>query len=73
MQLKPDVDLARLLSAVQHCRKDVIFHTSAGDNFNLKSTLSQFVLAAALDQIRTMENTVEFSEEDAALLLPFLE
>lgn len=43
-QLKSDVDLKELFASVRNCNSDVYFKTKEGDNLNLKSELSHYVL-----------------------------
>lgn len=47
MKLRADVDLVRFLGSVKDCRQDVFFCSGAGDQLNLKSILSQYMLSAA--------------------------
>ncbi|HAL73784.1 MAG TPA: hypothetical protein DCM45_01675 [Clostridiales bacterium] len=46
MKLKADVDLVRFLGSVQECRQDVFFCSNLGDQLNLKSILSQYMMSA---------------------------
>lgn len=48
MTLKPNIDYAAFLKAVEQCSGDIFFHTQEGDSLNLKSMLSQFVFTAFL-------------------------
>lgn len=43
-RLKPDIDLEQLFDCVYTCSSDVYFQTQDGDNLNLKSQLSHYVL-----------------------------
>lgn len=43
-QLKEDIDLKDLFNGVRKCNSDVFFKTKEGDNLNLKSELSHYVL-----------------------------
>lgn len=43
-QLNADVDLNDLFACVRKCDSDVYFKTKEGDNLNLKSELSHYVL-----------------------------
>lgn len=43
-QLKSEVDLKDLFACVRKCNSDVYFKTKDGDNLNLKSELSHYVI-----------------------------
>lgn len=43
-QLKPEVDLMAFFQEVKKCHGDVHFTTEDGDNLNLKSQLSHYVI-----------------------------
>lgn len=43
-QLKTNIDLKELFNCVRKCNSDVFFQTQDGDNLNLKSELSHYVL-----------------------------
>lgn len=43
MKLKPDIDYAAFIRAVDLCEKDVTFETPEGDVLNLKSALSKYI------------------------------
>lgn len=43
-QLKPGIDLNAFFKQVQKCHGDVHFATPDGDNLNLKSQLSHYVI-----------------------------
>ena len=43
-QLKSEIDLMELFNCVRKCNTDVYFRTQDGDNLNLKSELSHYVL-----------------------------
>lgn len=74
MQLKPDLYLPDFFRAVHTCQGNVSFRTPEGDCLNLKSTLSQFVFAAALaGQINELNGTLHCSAEDELILKPFLQ
>ena len=45
MQLKENINLMDFLNYIDNCKGDVFFQTSDGDNLNLKSRLSRYVLA----------------------------
>lgn len=45
MQLRDDVDLLAFLNQIDKCKQDVYFKSTDGDNLNLKSQLSRYVMA----------------------------
>ncbi|MBQ7371752.1 MAG: hypothetical protein IJW67_07720 [Blautia sp.] len=47
MKLKKNVNLMEFVQAVKTCGHDVFFETVEGDRLNLKSTLSEYIFAAA--------------------------
>lgn len=73
MKLKSHVNYAAFFRAVQTCRGEVLLVTPEGDQLNLKSTLSQFVFAAAirgnLDLAAAVIKTED--DDDASLLSPY--
>ncbi len=48
MKLNENIDYSEFFRTVQTCTGEVLLITSEGDQLNLKSTLSQFVFAAAV-------------------------
>jgi len=48
MKLTENIDYSEFFRAVQACSGEVLLVTPEGDQLNLKSTLSQFVFAAAV-------------------------
>lgn len=46
MKLRQDINLLEFLNAVQKCRQDIFFNSDEGDQLNLKSVLSQYMLTA---------------------------
>ena len=48
MKLKENIDYSEFFRTVQTCTGEVLLVTPEGDQLNLKSTLSQFVFAAAI-------------------------
>lgn len=74
MVLKSGIRLPDFFQAVHSCHGEVLFQTPDGDRLNLKSTLSQFVFAAAYaGELQTLDGTLECSEEDGLILMPFLQ
>lgn len=51
MRLKRKIDCRKFLKTVQSCDDDVFFLSSEGDQLNLKSTLSQYMFAAAFADV----------------------
>lgn len=46
MKLRQDINLLEFLTKVQQCRQDIFFYSEEGDQLNLKSVLSQYMLTA---------------------------
>lgn len=46
MKLRHDINLLEFLNTVQKCRQDIFFYSEDGDQLNLKSVLSQYMLTA---------------------------
>ncbi len=72
MILRDKSALADFVHAAGKCRGEVFYEDTMGDKLNLKSALSQFVLAIILYKVEDVEYWISFEEEDRALLLPFL-
>lgn len=74
MKLKEKIDYSAFLRNVQKCSSEVLLVTPEGDRLNLKSTLSQFVFAAALSGSLDLSDAelVLADPEDAALLESFV-
>lgn len=75
MKISRNINVEVFLSNVRKCEGNVYFKTIEGDQLNLKSLLSQYILVSVIDNKELMENgVVECSREsDVALLEPFLE
>ena len=74
MKLKENIDYSKLLKAIPLCSGNVTLTTKDGDCLNLKSTLSQFVFAAAVNGKVQFQNAflqVE-NKNDMAILQPFI-
>lgn len=70
MRLKENIDYAVFLKTVQGCQGEVLLVTSEGDQLNLKSTLSQFIFAAAISgKLRLSEGRLELKNSEDELLL----
>lgn len=74
MKLRKNIDYGRLLQAIGRCSGNVMLVTTDGDCLNLKSTLSQFIFAAAVSgRVRLQDAALQIeSKTDEAILLPFL-
>lgn len=74
MKLRKNIDYGRLLQAIGQCSGNVMLVTTDGDCLNLKSTLSQFIFAAAVSgRVRLQDAALQIeSKTDEAILLPFL-
>ena len=74
MKLRKNIDYGKLLQAIGQCSGNVMLVTTDGDCLNLKSTLSQFIFAAAVSgRVRLQDAALQIeSKTDEAILLPFL-
>ena len=74
MKLRKNIDYGRLLQAIGRCSGNVMLVTTDGDCLNLKSTLSQFIFAAAVSgQVQLQDAALQIEcKTDEAILLPFL-
>lgn len=74
MKLKQNIDYSAFLRTVQACRGEVVLTTGEGDRLNLKSALSQFIFAAAVNgNLRFAEAALELGDSrDADLLRAFV-
>lgn len=75
MNLKDDFSMADFLETAKTCTGDVFFHSSEGDIINLKSLLSQYVLASIACKPGLFKNAhiVCTQDEDYAKLADFLQ
>lgn len=73
MKLKGNIDFSEFFRTVQTCSGEVLLVTPEGDQLNLKSTLSQFVFAAAIRGNLDLTGAVLTLGDpaDAAALEPF--
>lgn len=73
MKLNPNVNVPSFLKAVLACSGEVYFITPEGDRINLKSTLSQYMFAAAISERLQYRDAGIFLQkpEDAVLLQDF--
>ena len=74
MNLRDHIDYSAFLRTVHQCRGEVLLVTPEGDRLNLKSTLSQFVFAAAITGRLCLSEASLVLEDgaDAAVLKDFL-
>lgn len=75
MNLKADFNMADFMEAAKNCTGDVFFHSVDGDIINLKSLLSQYVLASIACKPGLLRNArvVCTQDEDYAKLSDFLQ
>lgn len=73
-QLKAEIDLKDLFACVRKCNSDVYFKTKEGDNLNLKSELSHYVLMiVANNKDFLLKGHIECADEtDYALLADYI-
>lgn len=71
--LKPGIQIASFLRAVDTCEGEVILESKAGDVLDLKSQLSKYLLlAAASDPEYLSSCRILCRERDAGLLTEFI-
>ncbi len=75
MNLKKDFNMADLMEVARDCTGDVFFHSVEGDIINLKSLLSQYMLASIVCKPGLLVNArvVCTQDEDYARLADFLQ
>lgn len=75
MKMKKNINVTDFLNIVRKCEGNVYFKTIEGDQLNLKSLLSQYILVSIIKNEELMENgVVDCSKEsDITLLAPFLD
>lgn len=75
MRLKENTDLIRFIKTAAKCHGEVIFHSKDGDKLNLKSTLSQYLFAAAVGNEALLTAGTVYCElqEDADMLQEFMQ
>lgn len=74
MRLKNTYALNRFIEAVDKCKGDVLLKSQCGDEFNLKSTISQYIALGAL--LREEGENLELfcsNKEDEAFFLDFFQ
>ena len=75
MKIKKNINVAVFLDHVRKCEGNVYFKTIEGDQLNLKSLLSQYILVSIINNEELMKNGVVdcTKESDAVLLAQFLD
>ncbi len=75
MKLKEGFEMAAFMDVAKNCTGDVFFHSTEGDIINLKSLLSQYVLASIARKPKLLDNAqvVCTKDEDYTRLADFLE
>lgn len=75
MNLKEDFNMGEFMAVAKNCTGDVFFHSKEGDIINLKSLLSQYVLASIACRPDLLKNArvVCTKDEDYAKLSEFLQ
>lgn len=75
MNLKDNFNMGDFMEAAKECTGDVFFHSAEGDIINLKSLLSQYVLATIVCKPGLLINAqiVCTQDEDYAKLTDFLQ
>ena len=70
MHLKEGINLNDFLNEIEECKEDVYFKSPEGDNLNLKSQLSRYVLAIAVNNKEfLLSGTITCSNNDDYKLL----
>lgn len=75
MNLREDFNIADFMEVAKSCTGDVFFHSAEGDIINLKSLLSQYVLATIVCKPGLLKNAqiICTQDEDYAKLADFLQ
>lgn len=75
MNLREDFNITDFMEVAKSCTGDVFFHSAEGDIINLKSLLSQYVLASIACKPGLFKNArvVCTQDEDYAKLADFLQ
>lgn len=73
MKLNNVTDVQKFIAAVNSCKNDVYLRSQEGDQFNLKSSLSQYIaIGRLLEESGDSLELFAQSREDEALLLEML-
>ena len=75
MHLKENINMSDFVEVAKGCSGEVFFHSDEGDIINLKSLLSQYVLASIACKPGLLKNArvVCTQDEDYAKLADFLQ
>lgn len=75
MKIKKGIDINAFLDAIKKCEGSVYYKTIEGDQLNLKSLLSQYILISIIDNPDLADNgIIDCSlEQDYASLGEFLQ
>lgn len=75
MKIKKGIDINAFLDTIKKCEGNVYYKTIEGDQLNLKSLLSQYILISIIDNPDLTDNGVIdcTREQDFALLGEFLQ
>lgn len=73
MKLNNVTDVQKFIAAVNSCKNDVYLRSQEGDQFNLKSSLSQYIaIGRLLEESGDSLELFAQTREDEALLLEML-
>lgn len=73
MKLNNITDVQKFIAAVNSCKNDVYLRSQEGDQFNLKSSLSQYIaIGRLLEESGDSLELFAQTREDEALLLEML-
>lgn len=75
MKIKKGIDINAFLNAIKKCEGSVYYKTLEGDQLNLKSLLSQYILISIIDNPDLADNgIIDCSQkQDYTLLGDFLQ
>lgn len=72
-RIREDADIMKLLGNVKKCGENVIFETEEGDRLNLKSVLSQYVVAVLSEKKEILAQcSLKCTKEDFGILEQYL-
>ena len=73
MKLNNDTDVQKFVAAVNACKNDVYLRSLEGDQFNLKSSLSQYIaIGRLLEESGDSLELFAQTREDEAILLSMI-
>ncbi len=75
MKLKEGIDMSVFMEAAKECTGEIFFHSAEGDIINLKSLISQYVLASIIRRPGLLDDgqIVCTQDEDYQKLADFLQ